>query len=108
MSNLTVGIYYQTPDGKIAYTYGFDDKKKIVQYRLSDGKGRTASYDEVKKWKPRLDLKDFPDSRDPVLPFIFDLNWDLKTMSDLRRALKTGHPDITNIRRAMQKYNIKV
>ena len=47
MSNLTVGIYYQTPDGKIAYTYGFDSKKKIVQYRFSGGKGRTASYEEV-------------------------------------------------------------
>lgn len=109
MSDLTIGIFYQTPDSKIAYTYGFDGKRKTVQYRFNDNKGgRTASYGEVKKWKPRFDLRDFPVSSDPKLPYIFDLTWDLKYMSDLRRALESGHPDIANIRHIMRKYNIKV
>ena len=33
----------------------------------------------------RSDLEDWPDAWDPKLPYVFDLNWDLKTESDLVR-----------------------
>lgn len=109
MSNdhITVGIFYEMPNGQIAYTYGFDDRKKVVSYRLDgDTTGRVATYEEIKAWKPRFDLYDFPDSSDPKLPYIFDMNWDIRCTSDLRRVLASGHPQLDEIKRAMQKYKI--
>lgn len=109
MSNdhVTVGIFYEMPNGQIAYTYGFDDKKKVVSYRLDgDTTGRSVTYEEIKTWNPRPDLSDFPNASDPKLPYLFDLNWDIKYMSDLRRVLASGHPQLGEIKRAMQKYKI--
>ena len=108
-NHITVGIFYEMPNGQIAYTYGFDDRKKIVSYRLDgDTTGRVVTYEEIKKWKPRFDLYDFPDSSDPKLPYLFDLNWDIKYMSDLRRVLASGHPHLDEIKQAMQKFGITV
>ena len=105
-NHVTVGVFYELPNGQIAYTYGFDDQKKVVSYRLDgDTTGRTITYEEIiKSWKPRFDLYDFPDSSDPKLPYLFDLNWDIRYMSELRRVLAAGHPQLDEIKQAMRKW----
>lgn len=108
-NHIIAGIFYEMPNGQIAYTYGFDDIKKTVSYLLDGDKtGRVVTYEEIKKWKPRFDLYDFPNSSDPKLPYLFDLNWDIKYMSDLRRVLASGHPQLDEIKQAMEKFGITV
>jgi hypothetical protein len=95
---VTVGIYYALPSGTIAYTYGFNDAAKTISYRLDDDHGaRTATYAELEAWTPRSDLKDFPNASDPRLPYVFDLRWDLKYLSDLRNAIESRHADLTQM-----------
>ena len=72
--NNTIGIYYELPNGQIAYTYGWDGRNKTISYRFDDKQGgRTISQKEFDTWKPRRDLNDFPNATDPRLPYIFDL-----------------------------------
>ena len=106
MKNDTVGIYYETPEGKIVYTYGFSGTDKTISYRFEEGGGHTVSFDEFDTWKPRMDLKDFPNSKDPVLPYEFDLYWDIKRMSQLKRALENDSVNAADIREAMATHNI--
>lgn len=106
MKNTTVGIHYETPSGKIAYTYGLNNATKMITYRFDDNEGsREVSYEEFDTWKPRRDLKDFPNASDPRLPYVFDLYWDIKFMSQLKQELE-WHEDENEIREAMAKHNI--
>lgn len=105
--NNTIGIHYELPDGRIAYTYGWSGKENLVSYYFDDGNGgRTVSIDEFQTWKPRRDLGDFPNARDPRLPYVFDLFWDIKYMSQLKRELSWGHRDEKEIREIMRDHNI--
>ena len=46
------------------------------------------------KFRHRPDLKDWPDAWDPLLPYVFDLNWDMKYESDLvRKCIDHGHSE---------------
>lgn len=104
---IVIGIHYELPDGRIVYTYGFNDVEKTVQYYFDDDKGgRTANYAELNKWKPRRDLKDFPNAKDPRLPYVFDLFWDIKYMSQLKNELARGHKDENEIKEKMREHNI--
>lgn len=79
-----IGAYYDLPDGTVARLSGWDGSNRTVSYRRDDDLGTlTAPEEEVGAWTRRDDLADFPNSRDPVLPFAFDLNWDAKRRSDL-------------------------
>ena len=104
-----VGIFYELPDGRIADTYGFDGLKKTVSYYFDDDSGpqTPVTFEEFDKWIPRRDLKDFPNARDPRLPYVFDLYWDIKHLSGLRREI-SGHPDEKFIRRAAVEYGISL
>lgn len=108
--DITVGIYYELPDGKIAFTYGFDGRKKVVSYYFDDAKGgRSVDYETLNKtWRPRRDLSDFPNARDPRLPYYFDLMWDIKYTSEMRAALADGHEDSQAIRAKLAEHNIKL
>ena len=94
--NDTVGIYYELPDGRIVYTFGFSKiPNYIIRYYFNDGSGpREISNEEFQTWIPRRDLKDWPDSKDPVLPYEFDLHFDIKRESELKYLLenKKGLP----------------
>lgn len=104
--NDTVGIHYELPNGKIAYTVGFNNIKKTVSYYFDDDSGgHEVSFDDFYTWTPRTDLRDFPNARDPRLPYEFDLYWDIKYVSQLKRAL-TRHADESEIRECMKKYSI--
>lgn len=106
MSNVTIGIYYELPNGQIAYTYGWTGKTRKVMYHLDGDKGRSVTYEEFCTWTPRRDLKDFPNASDPRLPYVFDLLWDIKFTSQLRNELQ-NHPEQHKIRKLMEEHNIK-
>jgi hypothetical protein len=82
---IVIGAYYEMPDGTVARTHGWDGAARTVAYALDDDAGpRTAAAADVEgSWRRRPDLSDFPDARDPSLPFVFDLHWDAKRRSDL-------------------------
>lgn len=86
--NNTVGIFYELPDGRIAKTNGFNEPNKTISFYFDDDNGcHTINIDEWQTWKPREDLKDFPNARDPRVPYVFDLHWDLKYISQVRKVL---------------------
>lgn len=102
---MKIGIFYELPCGRIANTYGFDGTGKRVHYYFDDGKGsHTADLNAFNTWKARPDLKDFPEARDPRLPIEFDLFWDIKYQSDLKRAIDNSHDDLDAIKAAMERY----
>jgi hypothetical protein len=116
MGNEVVGILYELPDGRIANTYGFSKnwlqedgtRSTAILYYFDDGRGgRRATNEEFQTWKPRRDLYDFPNARDPKLPYEFDLLWDFKYASQLV-ANVVGHPDEIAIRDSMKFHNITI
>lgn len=109
MSNdVVVGAHYELPDGRIVRTFGYNGIKKTLSYYFDDGKGgRTVTLDVFNTWKIRRDLKDFPNARDPLLPYVFDLLWDIKYTSDLKQELH-DHPDKDDIIHYMKKYKIEL
>ena len=94
--NFSIGdAYYELPNGKIARAISWHggrngDNPSVGYYFDDDKGGRVALEEEWSKWKRRLDLRDFPNARDPRLPYVFDLLWDIKYISDLKRALEQG------------------
>jgi hypothetical protein len=52
-----------------------------------------VTYAEYWTWKHRRDLTDFPNAKDPLLPYVFDLFWDIKHLSELKRALANPYFD---------------
>ena len=107
--NDTIGIYYELPNGKIAYTYGWNGIKKEVSYYFENEKPRVVTENVFQTWKPRKDLKDFPNSKDPVLPYDFDLYYDLKRMSDLIDFVdQEDNPEVLqHLRSLVGEYKIK-
>lgn len=105
--NNTVGIFYELPCGRIAKAYGFNSSKQQISYYFDDDNGsHTVSLDLFQNWKPRNDLSDFPNARDPILPYEFDLFWDIKYLSDLKRAFHHSHDDLDSIQQAMTRHAI--
>lgn len=78
--NDVVGIYYQDPKGIIWYYYG-STKTHIIVYNSQD-KHKKITKKQFQKWKPREDLVDFADTKNPRLPYIFDLFFDIKRTNE--------------------------
>lgn len=99
---IVIGGFYETPNGRIARTHGWDGPGRQVSYTLDDGAGpRTAAESEVLSgWARRPDLADFPAARDPLLPPVFDLLWDVKRRSALVALLADGEHE-AEVRRLM-------
>lgn len=110
MSDKVIGILYETPSGEIVRTFGWDGRTREVRYYFDDGAGgRTASEAEFDTWKPRPDLEDFPNARDPRLPAIFDLVWDLKYQSELPQALEdASEEDARHMRTLLDRFGIVI
>jgi len=111
--NDTVGIFYETLNGEIVYVSGFEDYGKIIIYYFDDDKGiRKTDDDTFQTWKARRDLKDFPNAKDPRLPYVFDLWWDIKHLSQLRFIINNKYNDecydINRIKELMVEHNIKL
>jgi len=105
IGDVVIGILYERSDGSIVKTYGWDGTDKIVSYYDEVTYGY-ANAEEFSTWKPRRDLDDFPNAKDPILPYDFDLCWDIKYTSQLKRALQTDHPDKTEMLEMMIAHNI--
>jgi hypothetical protein len=104
--SLVIGGYYEIPDGHIVLTHGWNGTDKTVSYYFDDDKEMySALPSQWETWKLRRDLQDFPNARDPRVPYVFDLNWDIKTRSQLLNALKTGE-DAFLIRHVMAENGI--
>ena len=91
-TSVVVGGYYETNENKIAYVYGVNEKNIIYQLN-NDHNGYSISKQDFSSWIYRKDLRDYPDAVDPRLPYVFDLNYDIKYTSDLIRELKSNGQD---------------
>jgi len=82
--------FFEKPDGTIVKGYGFGPGG-IKWYDQHGNEGETPAWVIVEgAWKERPDIKWFPGTPEddrPTLPYVFDLMWDCKTPSDLRREL---------------------
>jgi hypothetical protein len=76
-------MIYEREDGSIVSVYGFSDivKPSKVYYNTEDGVCSTAGKKEFKTWKPRFDLLDFPNAKDPKIP-------DEDTIVEIRETMK--------------------
>lgn len=99
-----IGGFYQTPRG-IVRTYAWTGGE--ILYYFDDDLRYSASPEEAKAWIHLPELRDFPNARDPLLPYDFDLCWDIKYLSDLKREL-VGHWDESSIRALMTTYKISI
>lgn len=106
-SDIVIGLYCEAPDGQIARTFGWGGASGMISYYFDDDRGgRTVHVDEFRaSWRMRPDLADFPEARDPILPYTFDLFWDAKRRSDLVTLLADGTEE-DEVRKAMEDHGI--
>jgi len=103
---IVIGSFYEDPDGRIARTFGWDGATRTVSYYYDDGKGgRTIGEADFASWKRRADLGDFPDARDPRLPYVFDLFWDVKHLSEIP-ALLANEEERAEVLEKMREHGI--
>jgi len=103
--NIRVGTYYEDPNGNIAYSYIWNKQQLTLRYE--DDTVVNVTENELGEWKERIDLQDYPNSKDPVLPYVFDLLFDLKRMSDLKDYINRYGKD-DDLEEIMKNHNIKV
>jgi len=109
--NFVAGIYYETPEGELVKTYGFH-RDNGVHCVFEDKTCLTVPWDEVKDWKPREDVKFFPNTPEDERPiaYAFDLHWDVKNLKELKRKhkkLKRNVEELKFMEELMEKHNIK-
>lgn len=93
-SQIRVGGYYELPSGGVVKVVRVHrnpiDWEWYVDYR--DENGHVSSGRIVLAfWTYRPDLRDFPNAKDPRLPYEFDLLFDIKHVSELKSAIQTGY-----------------
>jgi len=72
-----IGAFYELPTGQIAHTIGWSGPTARLSYHFDDGGGpRQIAAAACTAWIHHPDLHDFPNARDPRLPYVFDLLWD--------------------------------
>lgn len=107
-ATLVIGLFYELPDGRIALTSGWTSATGTVSYAFDDEVGLRSIHESlISDWKPRRDLSDFPNARDPRLPRDFDLYYDIKWLSQLRAELP-GHDSEDELRELMLKHQIVI
>ena len=88
VGDLVMGSFYELPDGSVVELTQVNQTE--VRYYCADRAVLlTKPREETETWKLRGDLHDFPNPMDPRLPYEFDLWWDIKHWSDLRRFLES-------------------
>lgn len=101
---VVIGAFYRTSSGEIVKTWrGFDDQ--VGCYKDDGSPSFYVTVAEMANWE-RLHIRDFPNARDPLLPYSFDLFWDIKHMSELKRALLEDHDDLEEIEEMMATHGI--
>lgn len=106
-----VGGYYSTPYGVVRVNHVDNVTKRLGWTSIRRTKGIRYKYqhgekliEHTKDWV-LLDITDFPESPDKQLPYVFDLLFDIKTMSQLRRELKNEHKQ--ELLELMKDYGIR-
>lgn len=84
--SIRLGSYYETENGSIVYAYGVCEGKVMYRYEDDTDTPEVTLDDVNERWK-LTDLRDFPNARDPRLPYVFDLFWDIKYLSELKHEL---------------------
>ena len=90
------GFYRRPIEGDVVLTYGGSDE--WVHWQTDDGLYGRATRNEMDTWDFLEGARDFPDAKDPRLPYEFDLYYDVHRVSQLARefggleyALKDDH-----------------
>jgi hypothetical protein len=92
--NIVVGAFHESPVHGIIKVVGSSNRTMSVTfYAYSDESTREAPYSEAVDWTLRRDIKDFPESTDPLLPYVFDLHWDIKRLSDVKAIIAEDYCD---------------
>lgn len=115
-TQLKLGQYYRMDNGKIAHISGSESENNIhtkYRYQCLDIHGyrtpKEIDAQKTKKWVEQPELTNIPGDKDPRIPYEFDLNYDLKTISDLQRALTHASIEEKNeLHLLMKKYNISL
>lgn len=115
-NQLKLGKYYRMDNGEIAHIYGAERQDDIYtkyKYQCLDIHGyrtpKEIDAQKTKKWVEQPELTNIPGDKDPRIPYEFDLNYDLKTISDLQRALTHASIEEKNeLHLLMKKYNISL
>lgn len=109
-----IGAYYFTPMG-VVRTTGFSKGEKgraeityvrlakTTQFRNFYAWGTVLQQDTI-NWI-RLNIEDFPNSADKQLPYVFDLFFDIKRMSQLRKSFQ--YEDTDELLKLMRNHNIR-
>ena len=106
--DIAFGCFYESPDGRILRTTGWSGATRLVHYNFDDGQGtRTAQAAEYQAWKRREDLADFPNARDPRLPYDFDLLWGVNRRSQLVELLRNAE-EAPTVREVMARHGIEL
>lgn len=78
-NNVCGGGFYRMSDGRIIVTYG--GNWEFVRWHTDEpresGQSTRAEMDE---WEYLEGMRDFPNAADPLLPYEFDLWWDVRTL----------------------------
>lgn len=81
-NTILMGGFYRRPvEGDVVMTWGFGPG--YVVYASEDGPGARATRDEMDTWDFLEGARDFPNAKDPRLPYEFDLYYDVHRLSQL-------------------------
>ncbi len=103
VADIIVGAFYETPKGVVRVT---GSTQTHAQCSFDGGKREHIPLEQACDWVPRPDLKDFPDAIDPLLPYVFDLDHDIKNTSQLAWCLGQERGSDEELRDLMEVHNI--
>lgn len=79
---MITGVFYELPTGEIVKTTGWNGVTGEISF-YNEIRHDTILESKTRDWILRDDLKDFPNAKDPRLPYVFDLFWDIKYTSEI-------------------------
>lgn len=87
ISDIVVNGYYQNlENGEIVKVNRYKDGE--IEFYNDDIKNTKKQSYFLQMYEYKPEINDFPNAKDPKLPYVFDLNYDIKYTSDLIRTLK--------------------
>lgn len=85
LHKIQAGAIYKRPDGTFVYV-GRTQPPINVEFWSDDEVYHTTPYKDTADWERQPYLRDLPNAVDPLLPYEFDLHWDVKRLSHLHAA----------------------
>lgn len=87
MDDLVIGGFYEKPNGDIVKVY-YGNNKGIYKYNKLNEFGLITHISHCQKWIERGDLKDYPNNPDKLLPYVFDLFFDIKKDERVKKSYR--------------------